>query len=79
MAMIACRECGSQVSEWAAACPHCGIAGLSGGVAVTDFRMRFGSLVSLLVKVAVAAIPAAIILVAAAAGVVGLFAGLFGR
>ena len=79
MAIINCRECGEKISEWAATCPHCGIAGRDGGIVITDFRMRFGSLVGLMVKVAVAAIPAAIILAAAGFAVVALMAGIFGR
>ena len=79
MALIACRECGEKVSEWAASCPHCGIAGREGGLVITDFRMRFGSLVGLLVKLAIAAIPAAIILVVIGAALVGVVSGLFGR
>jgi RNA polymerase subunit RPABC4/transcription elongation factor Spt4 len=25
MALIACRECGREVSNWARMCPHCGL------------------------------------------------------
>lgn len=30
MALVQCRECGSSVSDAAAACPHCGVAGPAG-------------------------------------------------
>lgn len=79
MSMIACQECSEKVSEWAAFCPKCGMPGKNGGLPVADFRMRFGSLVWLFVKAAIAAIPAAIILAVLGAVLVGVFAGVVGR
>lgn len=79
MALIACRECGGQISEWAAICPHCGVAGQNGGLPVADVRIRFGSLVWLFVKAAIAAIPATIILTVIGAFLFGIFAAVIGR
>lgn len=47
-------------------------------VTVVDFDMSFGHLVMFFVKAAIAAIPAAIILLVIGAVVVGLFSGLAG-
>lgn len=79
MGMIACRECNERVSEWAAMCPHCGIPGQNGGMPVADFRMKFGSMVGLMVKMAIAAVPATIILGVIVIGIAGITAGIIGR
>lgn len=47
-------------------------------VAIVDFRMSFMSMVWFMVKWALAAIPAAIILVAIVVAAVAFFAGIFG-
>jgi len=47
-------------------------------VVVTDIRMRFGSMVIFLVKLALAAIPALIILYVLGFIFVGFFVGVFG-
>lgn len=59
MALVKCAECSDTISDQAAACVHCG-APLSGhrGVSVNDVQMPFLSIVRLMVKVAIAALPA---------------------
>lgn len=82
MTLIACRECGQHVSEWAAACPHCGISGKTPHalpVTVGNVNMKFGTMVVFLVKMAIAMIPAAIILVILAAFGWTILAGMLHR
>jgi hypothetical protein len=67
MSLITCPECHQQKSEYAAICPHCGFQKTPLRVTVVDLDIGFGNLVGLLVKVVLAAIPAIIILVVAAA------------
>ena len=49
----------------------------SNHVVITDFRMSFGSMVTLLIKLALAAIPAYIILMIIFGAIYAVFAGLF--
>ena len=79
-ALVTCSRCGDLYSESSALCPTCGTRrsgaeavvsrpGEPGepamtAVVVKDFDMPFGSMVSFMVKWAIAAIPAFIILVA---------------
>jgi len=86
VALIKCPECGAEVSAAARFCPKCGdtfgaIAvkvtdenkGTIQSVVVTDINMTFSSMVSFMIKWALATIPAAIIL----AGIFFIFTGLF--
>lgn len=57
--LTTCDDCRGQVSTKAPACPHCGCEQMP--PRLTDFDMRFESMVKLFVKAAFAAIPAAII------------------
>jgi hypothetical protein len=52
--------------------------GKSSGVTVSDIKMPFGSMVVLMVKWAIASIPAMIILFIIGSIVTGIFGGLFG-
>src|SRR5687767_11583312 len=84
MAMTVCAECKSQVSTTAPSCPHCGalFAPPSGRVTVHDVDMPFWSMVMFLVKLAIAAIPAAIIvtiMVVVVTAFVGGAIGSFGN
>lgn len=70
--MAECVDCGGVVSRKALLCPHCGRPFGSGpryDVTVRDVEIRFGSMVSLMVGMAVAAIPAVIILTVIGAAV----------
>lgn len=64
--LIECKECKGQLSDTAAFCPHCGAIAedpvRSMPVEVFDVDMKFMTMIYFLVKVAVAAIPAVIIL-----------------
>jgi len=92
MALIKCPECGAQVSELARACPNCGYAfdavtvegadekkGVIQGVVVNDINMTFSSMVSFMIKWALATIPAAIILAGIFFFLTGFFAWLMAR
>ena len=77
--MIRCPECGHNVSQTAAFCPTCGALFRLGAmnVIVRDVDVSFGNLVWLTVKVALAAIPATILLAVIAGGVFALLSGVF--
>lgn len=77
-AMGECEDCGKPVSQRAAACPHCGCQFVVPPqyVVVADVEMRFGSMVVFMVKWAVAAIPAALLLILLGAFVVGMLGGV---
>lgn len=84
MALIKCKECETAVSQFAECCPHCGYpikdaivtpAADSMEVVVTDFDMSFGNMVGFLVKAAIAAIPAIIILTLIALALAAFLAG----
>lgn len=80
--LAACADCGGTVSKRAMMCPHCGRPFGSGPlyeVTVRDVQMRFGSMVSMLVGMAFAAIPALIILGAVGFFLFAFFAGVFHR
>ncbi|VAX17744.1 hypothetical protein MNBD_NITROSPINAE03-237 [hydrothermal vent metagenome] len=92
MALIKCPECSAQVSEQASACPKCGYSfGAMAvkvadeekdeiqGVVVTDINMTFSSMVSFMIKWALATIPAAIILAGIFFFLTGFFAWLMAR
>lgn len=82
MPMIACPECTHQISDLASHCPHCGgpsRKGVTQNVTVGDIDMHFGTMVGFMVKAAVAAIPAAIILFATGAFAFGIVGAMFRR
>ncbi len=63
--LIDCYECKAKISDNAASCPHCGAVSQSDDampVIVTDMDMRISSMIWFLLKAAVAAVPAAIII-----------------
>ena len=79
MTLCKCPECEGMVSDKAAFCPHCGRPGEDHwplSVSVMDVKIKFGSLVYLMVKFAIAAIPAAIIL-ALISGLIWLLISFF--
>jgi hypothetical protein len=41
MALVKCRECGSQISDSAATCPHCGVSAPAGAASLTFVRPKF--------------------------------------
>lgn len=60
--LIECYECKAQISDTAAACPHCGALPAGSGksvlVTVADLDMKFVTIFIFLIKVALAAFPA---------------------
>lgn len=64
--LIECTECKGQVSDTAAFCPHCGAipldAARSMAVEVSNVDMKIGTMIWFLIKAALAAIPAVIVL-----------------
>ncbi len=60
--LIECYECKAQISDTAAACPHCGAlppgSGKSVLVTVADLDMKFVTIFIFLIKLALAAFPA---------------------
>ncbi len=84
MPLVKCPICSGNVSSIAHACPHCGEPNSNGQaqslrVVVRDIDLPFLSMVSLMVRWAIAAIPALIILAIlfSIAGVIlgGVFSG----
>ena len=82
MSLIACPDCNSKVSNSAPNCPQCGCPIKSRDlptqadempVVVTDFDMSFLHIMGFMVKAALAAIPAMLILIFLGAVVVALF------
>lgn len=83
-----CQACGNKVSKHAATCPACGhpqympasqIHTKAQRVSVTDIDIPFGSMVGFMVKWALAAIPALIIIIIIGTVLISLFAGFFGH
>lgn len=64
--LVDCYECNAKVSDKASACPHCGALNPDPSQAlpvdVSDFEMKFSSMVWFLIKVAFAAVPAVIVI-----------------
>jgi hypothetical protein len=64
--LIDCYECKAKVSDSAASCPHCGAVPLdptrSLPVEVSNVDMKLGTMIWFLIKVAVAAVPAVIVI-----------------
>lgn len=78
--LVECEECKGRVSDSAAACPHCGaIAGdrdRQFPVEVFNVDMKISTMIFFLIKAAVAAIPAVIILYTAWTVLGGILAPL---
>lgn len=77
-----CPDCGNPISQQAAFCPKCGCPAhpsFRQQITVSDLNIGFGNMVGLLIKLALAFIPAAIILVAVGAVIVSIFAGALHR
>jgi hypothetical protein len=78
--LIDCPECKAKVSDTAASCPHCGAlpadAGRSLSVVVSDLDMRFATIFWFMIKAAVAAVPAIIVLYSASVVIGGVLGPL---
>lgn len=78
MALKPCGDCGKEISPYASFCPNCGRPGdgtYPMPVDVRDVAMSFSSMVLIMVKAAIAAIPAMLILMVFGAvfwGVLGM-------
>jgi hypothetical protein len=75
-----CPECKGRLSDTAACCPHCGAIASDPSrslpVEVFNIDMKITTMIFFLVKVAVAAIPAAIVLYTALAIISGILTPL---
>jgi hypothetical protein len=64
--LIDCYECKAKVSDSAASCPHCGAVSLDSDstlpVEVLNVDMKIGTMIWFLIKVAIAAVPAVIVI-----------------
>lgn len=83
MALVQCEECGNNVSPKARQCVHCGCPRGPGAnseaaplVRVVAFDMDFGEMILMLVKLAIAAVPATIIVVILWTFIAGVFTGV---
>jgi hypothetical protein len=74
MSLITCPECTKQVSSFAPHCPGCGcpikasgetISNAPPSIIIQDVQMEFGSMAVFMIKWVLAAIPAALIILAA--------------
>jgi len=78
--LIECYECKAKISDTAAACPHCGAlppdAVHTLPVFVSDLNMKFGTMFWFMIKAAVAAVPAAVVLYTASTVIGGLITPL---
>lgn len=78
--LIECPECKAQVSDTAASCPHCGAlpaeSARSLSVVVSDLDMRFSTIFWFLIKAAVAAVPAVVVLYTASTVIGGVLGPL---
>ena len=93
MEMLRCSHCGTDTLRGPATCPKCGTPlrdaqviqvdkptstkRLPEPVSVVDIRMPFWSMVEFMIKWAVAAIPAILILTVLGAVIIGVIVGLF--
>jgi len=75
-----CPECKAQISDTAASCPRCGAVpaenARSMSVVVTDLDMRFTTIFWFLIKAAVAAVPALVVLYTASTVIRGIITPL---
>lgn len=64
--LIECAECKGKLSDTATSCPHCGAIPLdparSLSVEVSNVDMKIGTMIWFLIKAAIAAIPAVVVL-----------------
>ncbi|MBI5278153.1 MAG: zinc ribbon domain-containing protein [Burkholderiales bacterium] len=78
--LIECWECKAKISDTAASCPQCGAQPSEDdhplSVAVNDLDMKFSSMFWFLIKAAVAAVPAVVVLYTAATVVGGVISPL---
>lgn len=78
--LIDCPECKAKVSDTAASCPHCGALPVDSGgslpVLVSDLDMKFSTIFWFLIKAAVAAVPAVIVLYTASTVIGGVLGPL---
>lgn len=68
--LIDCYECKARISDTAASCPHCGALPVDSDrslpVVVSDLDMKFSTIFWFMIKAAVAAVPAVVVLYTAA-------------
>lgn len=78
--LIDCYECKAKISDTAPSCPQCGAvsqeSGVSLSVAVSDLDMKFSTIFWFLIKAAVAAVPAVVVLYCAQIVISGLITPL---
>jgi hypothetical protein len=78
--LIECFECKAKISDSAASCPHCGAMPQEPGhtlpVFVSDLNMKFSTMFWFMIKAAIAAVPAAVVLYTASTVIGGLITPL---
>ena len=78
--LIDCPECKARISDSAACCPHCGAPPADNpkslAVVVTDLDMKFTTIFWFLIKAAVAAVPALVVLYTASTVIGGILTPL---
>jgi hypothetical protein len=78
--LIDCFECKAKISDTAPFCPHCGAVPVDSdnalSVDVSNLDMKVGTMIWFLIKVAIAAIPAVIVIYTAWTIVGGLLSPL---
>lgn len=82
MNLVPCKDCDQKISARAHTCPHCGCPAnplIKASVNVNNIDMEFGTMVTFMVKAAIAAIPAAIIIVVLGGLTVALLGGMLHR
>lgn len=78
--LIECFECKAKISDTAASCPHCGAVPPDSErtlpVFVSDLNMKFTTMFWFMIKAAVAAVPAVVVLYTASTVIGGLITPL---
>jgi hypothetical protein len=78
--LIECFECKARISDTAASCPACGAVPPDSAnaisVTVTDLDMKFSTIFWFLIKAAVAAVPAVVVLYTASTVIGGVLSPL---
>ena len=78
--LIDCPECKAKVSDSAASCPACGALPVDSGrslpVVVSDLDMKFSTIFWFIIKAAVAAVPAVVVLYTASTVIGGVLGPL---
>ena len=78
--LIDCYECKAKISDTAPSCPHCGAVsqenGVSLSVVVSDLDMKFSTIFWFMIKAAVAAVPAVVVLYSAQIVISGIITPL---